>query len=251
MSIAIGEEVATYVDFDQFLSGRSQDTCGFATVILNHFAAERGKPYGASASTLQSMQAIWYSKFDGADVASNHNGMTLGQLYTLIKDVGNHYQNLFPDGGVQAQHVKDGINYWSSNGYPVIIAIEEASVFDMQFGACPYDWNTTGLSHIITVTGVTKSGNVLVRDTANVGRPGPREYDLAKLSILSATVFVPGWLPRPYSAFVVDAPTQHIPVPIVAPVAAPTPTNADIITALEQIDGAILKIIAAIKKTPA
>ncbi len=250
MSIPIGEEVATYVDFDQFMSGRSQDTCGFATVILNHFAAQKGKPYGASTAMLQSMQAIWYSKFDGPDVATNHNGMKLSQLYTLIKDVGNHYQNLYPDGGVQAAQVKDGIKYWSSNGYPVIIAIEEESVTDVALGKCPYDWNTSGLSHIITVTGVAKSGNLLVRDTANVGRPGPREYDVAKLSIISATVFVPEWLPRPYSAFATDGPTLRVPIvaPVPVPVAPPTSSIADIIAALEQIDSAILKIIAAIGK---
>lgn len=209
--IPIGEEIATYVDVDQFVTGLSQDTCGFITVILNHYATERGKPYGASQETLQAMQKIWYTKFDGPDVTSNHNGMTDPKLYQLVVDLGNHYQNLYPNGGVPLDKLKQEIPYWISNGYPVIVAIAESSVHDMEINGSPYDWNTNGLSHIITITGITKDGNVLVRDTANVDRAGPREYDLAKLELYEATVFVPHWLHQPFDAYNVDTPTQHVP----------------------------------------
>lgn len=249
MSIPVGFEVATFIDVDQFIKDHSVDTCGFITVLLNHFAAPRGKPYPVTPAVLQSMQAIWYAKFDGPDTASNHNGMTNAQLYTMIVEIGNHYQNLYPDGGVSPANLKAGIKYWIGNGYPVIVAIEEESVTDVALGYNPYNWNTAGLSHIITVTGVAKSGNLLIRDTANVGRPGPREYDLAKLHIIEATVFVPEWLPRPYSAFEVAKPQPTQQVPVVAPVAIPTLTMNDIATALSEIDSALQKVIAAIKKT--
>ncbi len=193
--IPIGQEVASYVDFDQFIDGQSVDTCGFAAVILNHFATEHGKPYGASQSALIAAMQKYYTAYDGADIASNQNGMSLDQLFRLIVELGNHYQNLYPVGGIADP--KAAFSGWIAAGYPVIIAISEDSVFDVALGGKPYAWNTTGYNHIITVSGMARSGNVLVRDTANVNRAGPREYDLSKLMIISATVFVPGWLARP------------------------------------------------------
>ncbi len=249
MTIVKGQEVGEYIDFDQF--GLSQDTCGFASVILNHFASEHGTPYGASVGTLQTLQKLWYTRFDGADVASNHDGMTLAQLYKLIVDLGNHYQNLYPDGGVPLDKLKEELAFWIANGYPVIIAILEDSVFDVGLGGKPYSWNTSGLSHIITVTGIADNGNVLVRDTANVGRPGPREYDLDKLAFFEptgATVFVPHWQKRPYNAWFVDAPQPTQIVPIPAPVTPAPQENYQaafsLVVTINKNDGKLVNVEA-------
>ena len=250
--IPVGQEVATYIDLDQFVAGRSVDTCGFATVVLNHYAGERGKPYGAPVAVLQQMQALYYSRFDGPDTPANHDGMTNAQLYQLIKDIGNHYQNLYPDGGVPLAKVKGELAYWIAQGYPVICAITESSVYDVELKGGPYAWNTGGLSHIITVTGMTASGNLLVRDTANVGRPGPREYHISPLVIYEATVFVPAWKARPYNAFNADSThTTQVPIPKKPP--APTPPAPDaalagIIAGLESAESALAAAIAKLKE---
>ena len=77
------------------------------------------------------------------------------------------------------------------------------------------------LTHIITATGVADGGmDFLVRDTANVGRPCPRTYAQEPLSIISATVFVPSWLPRPLSA------TKPAPLP--EPPPSPPVTRAQL-----------------------
>jgi len=249
MATPIGEEVAVYIDVDQFVKNRSVDTCGFITVLLNHFARQKGQAYGTTVDVLQAMQAMWYGKFDGPDVPTNHNGMTNGQLFQTIVDVGNHYQNLYPLGGVQQKSLVNEIKYWVANEYPVIVAIAEATVFDVGAGGCPYNWNTVGLSHIITITGVSKAGNFLVRDTANVGRTGPREYVADRLDLYEATVFVPTWLPRPYSAYEMLEPKPTVKMPVVSP---PKPTEPaltlqDIITSLEDVDSSLQVFIANIK----
>lgn len=244
----LGEEVASYIDVDQFVTGKSVDTCGFIAVLLNHFARQIGQAYGTTVDVLQAMQAMWYSKFDGPDVASNHNGMTNGQLYQMIVDIGNHYQNLYPDGGVDKAKLATEIKYWIGDGYPVLVAVSESSVYDVGVGGTPYKWNTVGLSHIITITGTTKNGNFLVRDTANVGRSGPREYLADRLDFYEATVFVPTWMPRPYNAFEMYPPTMKM--PIVAPVpkpAEPALTLQDIITSLEAVDSSLQVFITNIK----
>jgi len=196
--IPVGQEVATYIDFDQFIPGQSVDTCGFAASVLNHYATEVGQPYSASVAQVAAVAAQYYTNYDGPDVPGNNNGMSLEQLGEMIVQLGNHFQNLYPLGGISDP--KGAFAGWIAAGYPVIIAITEDSVYDAGIGGKPYAWNTSGYNHIITVTGMATSGNILVRDTANVGRAGPREYDLSRLVIISATVFVPSWLPRPSGA---------------------------------------------------
>lgn len=251
MSTPIGEEVGTYIDVDQFVTGKSVDTCGFMAILLNHFARQKGQAYGTTVEVLQASQVTWYTNYDGPDVSTNHNGMTNAQLYKMIVGIGNHYQNLYPDGGVQKAKLVEEIKYWIGDGYPVLIAIAESTVYDVGLGGCPYKWNTTGLSHIITVTGVAKSGNFLVRDTANVGRQGPREYLADRLELYEATVFVPTWLPRPYSAFDMYPPTMKLPVAVPVPVPAkptePALTLQDVIDSLEAMDSSLQVFISNIK----
>lgn len=210
--IADGHEVATYIDVDQLEKGETPDGCGFFTVVLNKYARQPGQPYAATAEQVDQEADKFYASYDGPNVATNTNGMGLEQLYKMIVQEGGHFQNLFPDGGISGsaragnpcpQYVlKDAIRKWLRLGYPAILAITEDSVIDMGIKGKPYGWNTRGLSHIITATGVSSNHiDLLVRDTVNIGRPGPRQYAVTPLVIISATLFVPSWLPRPLDAF--------------------------------------------------
>lgn len=220
MAIADGQEVAQYVDVDQF-DGKSVDKCGFYAVFQNVFATHPGVALADSPSeiALQIAQAAdqAYTQYDGADTAANHNGMTLEQLYRLIVQTGHHFQNLYPDVPLPLAQLGTFMRYWIGLGYPVLISVDEATVNDKALGGCPYSWKPAPgeYSHIITVTG-TNGPDWLCRDTASIDasghvRPGPRCYVGAGLKLSSATVFVPPWLTRP-----VDATHQLAQQPVLA-----------------------------------
>lgn len=239
MTIPNGQEVAQYVDVDQFQPGHSVDKCGFYAVWQNAYAAHPGvtAPDGTEAKEIAQKADSSYAAYDGADISSNTKGMTLGQLYQLIVQSGHHFQNLYPDGPL-AYGVQLGsfIRYWLALGYPIVVAIDEATVTDMDLKKNPYGWNPlpNQYSHIITITGMQSNGvDYLCRDTANVDdsgiRPGPRRYAMTPLKIQSATVFVPSWLARPYDA------THQLPV---AP--APVPAHkAAALVALTTLQDAV------------
>ncbi len=231
-------EVATYIDVDQFEYGQSVNECGYFAVALNVRATQIGKPYNGTAEDVDRFADYYYGKFDGANNPQNPYGMTLAQLYAMIVESGWHYQNLYPDGGVPMQNIKDMILFWLRLGYPVLIAVLESSVLDRGIGRCPYAWDTYGLSHIITATGIDPNGvDILVRDTANIGRPGPRSYAMTELDIISATVFVPEWRSRPINAWT-PAPPKLPP--------GPNPTQEEI-DAIKNLLAQVLADLAKIK----
>jgi|SRR5579863_6220645 len=219
-------EIGDFPDADQFQSARSQFECGYFAVAIMRAMAQVGQPPTLSVAQVIADAEQWYAQYDGSDAASNTNGMTLAQLYSLLSQVGLHWQSTATD--------ITTVRGWLAVGYPVIIAVTESSVRDMALGdANPYPWTASG-THIIGVTGVTSDGNVLVRDSANCTnlydpnslRPGPRTYDAGALSIVSATVAVPPWLPRPANAVP--------PVPVVVPtLLQPTPDDLAIWNWLE------------------
>lgn len=226
-----GKEIISTFDFNQFVKDESVDQCGPAAVSLIHYAGAPGKPAQGSPGDALALMKDLYTQFIGPDVPSDTGGTSTETLYKMIVSVGNHYQNLYPDGGVNGDftvngkiqgQLKDAICQWVEVGYPVIVAVSEDSVYDMGLRKKPYNWNTTGLDHIFTITGVSSSGiDFLVRDTANVLAPGPRMYASYQLKILSATVVVPGrtlWLPRPKS---VKASDMSLPVSSHNPVTVP------------------------------
>jgi hypothetical protein len=203
-------EVADFRDADQFQPGRSEFECGSFAVATCKAMAQIGKPPAQSAAQMIAEAEAWYAQYDGTDSSTNTDGMTTEQLYALLLQVGLHFQATATDMAT--------VLAWVAVGYPVIIAIMEASVHDLALGgSSPYPWNPAG-SHVIVATGLAAGGNVLVRDTANCTnlhdpnslRPGPRTYDAEKLQLVSATVIVPPWLPRPAS----DAPPSTPPKPL-------------------------------------
>lgn len=182
-------EVACFVDDDQFHSGESVDKCGpeAVSVFWHSTAPDTPNPY--TSSEIHLMAHDDYIKYLGPDVPGDHNGTSDQVLYAMLAEHNFKYQ----PGPVNMAWVKEQL----AQGLPVIIGITESSVHDNQVGGMPYAWNPAGLSHIIIASGAGEAGEILVRDTANIGpqgvRPGPRHYDANRLQLLSATAVYPTW----------------------------------------------------------
>lgn len=198
--LSILGEVADFTQADQFQPGKSEFECGFFGVAFCKAMAQVGKLPAQTVQQVIAEAEAWYRQFNGSDAITNTSGMTLWQLYDLLHQVGLHYQATALDINV--------VKTWIALGYPVLLAVIEASVRDIELGnANPYPWRPEG-THIIVATGRTADGNILVRDSANCTslynpnslRPGPRKYAANTLQLVSATVVVPSWLPRPASA---------------------------------------------------
>lgn len=199
--IPMFHEVASYVNESQFEPGESAYECGFFAVALNHYAGKPGEKPTGTGEEIDQWSDIWYAHCDGLDTSKNTNGMTLWQLYYVLSRAGLHYQGYVP---FDKNTVKDWVRAWVKLGYPVIIAVDEKTVFDVELGdKAPYAWKPTG-SHIITVSGLDKE-HFLVRDPASIApsgvRPGPRIVDGNKLGIISATAVRLPWLPEMLPGF--------------------------------------------------
>lgn len=203
-------EVADFQEADQFQAGKSQFECGYFGVAIAKSMAEVGKPPIYSLKQVIDYAEAWYAQYTGSDTISNTSGMSLEQLYSLLSHVQLHWQATNTDINV--------VKKWLAVGYPVLVALEETSVYDMSLNRNPYPWTPAG-NHIILITGITSDNNILVRDSANCTnlydpnslRPGPRKYNASKLRLVSATVVVPPWLSRPASANP-PAPVKIVPV---------------------------------------
>jgi N-acetyl-anhydromuramyl-L-alanine amidase AmpD len=189
---AVGE-VAQFQQANQFLPGRSAYECGF-------YATYVAKSMGQQAPTLSPQQIsemaqAAYARDNGSNSSANTSGMSLPQLYSLLKEVGLHYQGTKLD----LAHIQA----WLRAGYPLIVAVAEPCIRDLDLNdTVPYPWPPTG-NHIIVLTGLD-GDNFYARDTANISapdtlRPGPRRYDAHALArgLVSATAVVPAWLPIP------------------------------------------------------
>ena len=194
-------EIADFQDVDQFQPGKSEFECGFFAVAIVKAMNEVGKPPTQSVAAMISEAETWYAQYNGDNSAANDAGMSLQQLYDLIVQVGLHFQAIEVD--------IDLIRAWIHTGYPVIVAGAETGMYDLGLGdVVPYPWHPAG-NHIIVITGVAANGNFLVRDSANCTnlfdpnslRSGPRTYDAQRMQLISATVVVPPWLPRPPAGF--------------------------------------------------
>jgi N-acetyl-anhydromuramyl-L-alanine amidase AmpD len=198
-------ELCAVTDTSQFAAGRSTDKCGFYAVSLLKYAGKAGaSPTGSAAQV-----AVWadaeYVKYDGQDTSNNGSGMTVPMLYKVIGDAGLHYEGIgATETKLHTDHLTaDYVRAWLRMGYPVVLAVQEDNVFDIDLGTRPYLWDTTGLSHVIVATGVAPDGNLLCHDTASIDangvRRGPRRYNASALQkgMLSATAVVLPWLKQP------------------------------------------------------
>ncbi len=205
-------EVASFNQADQFLPGRSAYECGF-------YATYVAKSMGQQTPTLSPQQIsdlaqAAYARYDGSNSSSNMSGMSLPQLYSLLKEVKLHYQGTKLD----LAHIRA----WLRSGYPVIVAAAEPCIRDLDLhDTVPYPWTPTG-NHVIVLTGLN-GDNFFARDTANIIapntlRPGPRRYDAQALArgLVSATAVVPPWQPVPTHD--IDPNSSTVPTGPVTPV---------------------------------
>ena len=186
-------EVAHFNQADQFLPGRSAYECGFYATYVAKSMGQQAPIL--SPQQISDMAQAAYARYNGSNTSANMNGMSLPQLYSLLKEVGLHYQGTKLD----IAHIQS----WLHAGYPVIVAVAEPCIRDLDLNdTVPYPWTPTG-NHVIVLTGLD-GDNFFARDTANIIapntlRPGPRRYDAQALArgLVSATAIVPSWLPIP------------------------------------------------------
>ena len=205
-------EIATFQDVDQFIPAKTQYACGyFSCAIVKAMAPVGQAPTQMQAQMINEAEQ-WYAQYNGDNSLGNQSGITLQQLYSLLGQVGLHYQASSTD-------VRT-LRAWLDLGYPVLVSGDETGFYDMGLGdVVPYPWQPSG-SHMIVLTGVTSDDNFLVRDPANVTdvnnprslRAGPRKYDARRMQLNSATAVVPIWKPPLPTGF---DPSQNDFVPVV------------------------------------
>jgi hypothetical protein len=192
-------EIVDVTEADQFPLGKTQFACGFYACAMARTMSLPGQLATMSANQVIANAEDWYAQYNGDNTRSNTAGMSTEQEYELLQQIGLHYQAIATD-------IKQVIA-WLKVGYTVLLAVTETSVLDLALGGKnPYPWTPSG-NHMILATGVTSSGNILARDSANCTdlnnpnslRPGPRTYNASTLQLVSATVVVPPWRPRPAS----------------------------------------------------
>ncbi len=203
----------TEADQFQFAQGKrlSEFECGFFACAIARSMSQPGLTPTLSPTQVITNAEAWYAQYNGDNSASNTAGMSAEQEYALLGQIGLHYQAL----PLEIELVKQ----WLAWGYPVLLAVSEASVHDLALGvASPYPWAAVG-SHIILATGLGSGNTLLVRDSANCAslndpaslRPGPRIYDAGRLSLVGATVVTPPWRPRPAHARALPNADMQIP----------------------------------------
>lgn len=193
-------EVIDAANANQFEpNGESAYECVAFSVAICHYGGKPGQGPTGSPEDIDRLADSWYTRFTGS--LTNSNGLSVNQETQMIVGTGNHYLILPVEAATQ--HDSDIANVKGAlmRGYPVIICGAETGMYDMRLGdRVPYGWPPSG-NHAIVATGIAKDGNLLVRDPANVDgngvRPGPRTYDIGKLDLISAVVFVPSWMSRP------------------------------------------------------
>ncbi len=197
MNVSASGEVAAFVDVSQFEVGRSAYECvAFAAALCEYMGAPGGRPAGLPAQVAASAES-WYGRLTGSTVPSNMLGVSLEQLHVMLSGMDLRWNNLAISGN--SNHASDIALVKASlaAGKPVLICGAETGFYDIALGdRVPYAWTPTG-NHAIVATGLASDGNLLVRDTANIGpqgvRPGPRRYDVSKMFLVSGTEIIPAW----------------------------------------------------------
>ncbi|HVC37895.1 MAG TPA: hypothetical protein VNF46_05780 [Gammaproteobacteria bacterium] len=182
--------VATFVaPLNQFEKNETPDACvAYGAADIEFCGPPNGQPTG-TAEQIDQLADKWYADLEGSYAASNTNGMSVEALYTMLDGLGLDYTALPPT--VEAVRATLERLFW-----PILICGAERGFFDVALGKVPYGWDYSQYNHCIVVCGVTSSGNLLVRDYANLmAEPGSvREYDASKMLLVSATAVEPHWM---------------------------------------------------------
>jgi hypothetical protein len=199
VTLSPSHEVALYVSASQFEYGETQFACGPFSVAENHYAAPVGGRLSASPEDVDTFADTLYERYIGTNIASNLNGTDVPTIHKMLSDAGLGYQDLAIS--ASSVHANDIALIKASllQGYPVIGFVMEQSIFDIQLNKNPYGWNTQGLSHILTFTGIDPGGGLIARDTANVNgidvRPQPRIYKDSFMIFAGLMIQLP-WLTK-------------------------------------------------------
>jgi hypothetical protein len=185
--------LAHYQTVSQFELGESGFECGAFAVALNKYAGQNA-PIGSQEEVDQFADTLW----------KNHghpDGIGMNDLFGMLHDAQLHYQTI---GSTELNFQVNQLNAnvaldWLRKGYPLICSVPETSVFDLDLGRNPYTgWDPKGKYHIITLTGISDDGNVLVSDSASVPiseRRFPRRYRLSDLEFVSLVAVTLPWNP--------------------------------------------------------
>ena len=119
-------EVVSLNQADQFVGAHTAYACGFFAVMMCTSIAPLGHAPTKSAAQISSDALGAYARYNGDASANNRAGMSLPQLYSLLHDVGLHYQGTV----LNLEHIRA----WLRSGFPVIVAVAETSVHDLDLG---------------------------------------------------------------------------------------------------------------------
>lgn len=199
--------VADYLDVDQFEPGETMMACGPFAVAVARNAVKVGQPLTATPEEVDTYADQLYKTYVGPNTSADQKGIGMQQLFDMLDYAGMHYQVV---GSTEINYYPEHMTYdyvvaWLKLGYPLIASVAESSVFDLELGGSPYNWDTKGYYHIISMVGLADDGNYLCHDTASIApigvRSGPRRYDRNKLQFASITAVVLPWLARPVPGY--------------------------------------------------
>jgi len=178
--------VASFVSpLNQFSEGYKDECVAYGIADIYFCGPPSGKPAG-SAQDITALADKWYKAETGA--LASTAGLTLAQAEHILTSLGLSFKVL--------PNTIDALKQALSNEKnPVLVTAPESSFFDIGLGRVPYAWNYTQYNHCIVASGVSASGNLLVRDYANVETtPGAeREYDISKIRPISLIAVIPRW----------------------------------------------------------
>jgi hypothetical protein len=190
-------EVADFVNESQFEGGESAFECVAFSAAICKYAGQPGHGPTGTGEQVDQLADYWYVNLEGNNAASNTNGMSSQDEYTMLQGMNLGHHPIAITG--ENAHDVASVKAWLRYGFPVMICGAESGIFDMDMGdVVPYSWTPTG-NHCVVASGIAPDGNLLVRDTASIApngvRPGPRCYDAGKLELVSATAIAMPWLP--------------------------------------------------------
>lgn len=206
-------EVAVYPPSYQLEAGETEDACGF---FSNALAKAMGKPPSTAPSLdtegVDQLADKYYTAYNGANVSSNQNGMSIPQQEGMLKDLSIPFTHMAVSPTSDHNHDVALISAWVRLGYPVIVTIPESSVYDMDLGGGPYPWVNanpsawSGVTHIMTVTGIDTrpgfTGHLKYRDTVNPnGSDHAHTYSNDHIVFYRAIAINPPWLPQRADGF--------------------------------------------------
>ena len=161
----------------EFQPGFTEFGCGPFSVAV----ASAGVPAGNTSSQIANSSWAYgeYAKVNGDAGPGNSMGSSIPNMETFLADAKLDYLEFTPS--------YNAIVSWLQRGYPVIVTVTEAGVYDKDLGGNPYWWGAAG-SHVLCIVGLDTNGDYLFFDTANVimgdgnlqtpktPRPWPRRY---------------------------------------------------------------------------